>query len=328
MSIRAPVVALASVLAAGSCAPQSQASNDTVLVTNEALNHVAELDGATGKVENHLVTGGRPRGMVLSPDRRTLYVAASNAGRIEVWDLASSRRVRTLGPLPGPEQFALSPDGSRIYLPSEDAGAVLFVDAASGKITRQVRTGAETEGAAVSPDGKLLVVTSELASIAQFIDTATGRLLDIVPVGQRPRFVHFARGGKSLWVSSELSGTISILDAASHRLIHRIDLARSFDIERPVQAEAIVETRDGRRLFLAMGRSNRVAEIDPATYAVVRSFPTGERTWNVALSPDEKRLYAVSGLSGTVTAIDLQRNRVQRTVELGGRPWGAVAVPK
>jgi YVTN family beta-propeller protein len=60
----------------------------------------------------------------------------------------------------------------------------------------------------------------------------------------------------------------------------------------------------------------------------VRSFPTGERTWGIGLSPDEKRLYAASGLSGTLTIIDLERNKVERTVELGGRPWGAIAAPK
>ena len=77
-----------------------------------------------------------------------------------------------------------------------------------------------------------------------------------------------------------------------------------------------------------MGRSNRVAEIDPATYAVVRCFPTGERTWGIGLSPDETRLYAASGLSGTLTIIDSRANKVEQTVKLGGRPWGAIAAPK
>jgi YVTN family beta-propeller protein len=87
-------------------------------------------------------------------------------------------------------------------------------------------------------------------------------------------------------------------------------------------------TRDERRVFVAMGRSNRVAEIDPATGSVRRWWPTGERTWGIGLSPDERRLYAVSGLSGTLTIIDLQRNKVLRTVPLGGRPWGALAAGK
>jgi YVTN family beta-propeller protein len=77
-----------------------------------------------------------------------------------------------------------------------------------------------------------------------------------------------------------------------------------------------------------MGRSNRVAEIDPASFAIVRSFPTGQRTWGIGLSPDERRLYAASGLSGTLTIIDLEANKVERTVQLGGRPWGAMAAPK
>ena len=72
----------------------------------------------------------------------------------------------------------------------------------------------------------------------------------------------------------------------------------------------------------------RFATIDPATEQVVHSFPTGERTWGIDLSPDETRLYAASGLSGTLTIIDLRSNKVLKTVTLGGRPWGAMAAPK
>jgi YVTN family beta-propeller protein len=77
-----------------------------------------------------------------------------------------------------------------------------------------------------------------------------------------------------------------------------------------------------------MGRSNRVAEINPVDYSIVRSFPTGERTWGIGLSPDESRLYAASGLSGTLTIIDLKKERVVKALNLGGRPWGAIAAPK
>jgi YVTN family beta-propeller protein len=71
-----------------------------------------------------------------------------------------------------------------------------------------------------------------------------------------------------------------------------------------------------------------VAEIDPATYKVVRSFPTGHRTWGISLAPDATRLYAASGLSGTVTIVDLAANKVLRTVKLGGRPWTTEAAPR
>jgi len=140
--------------------------------------------------------------------------------------------------------------------------------------------------------------------------------------------VLFLNGGKTVWVSSEQRGTISVFDAATHRITRTIDLTQSFDIPEPVQAIEMRATRDEKRVFVAMGRSNRVAEIDPATDRVVRAFPTGERTWGIGLSPDESRLYAASGLSGTLTIIDLRANKVIRNVTLGGRPWGAIAARK
>ena len=317
----------AAALALISCQPHHQPSTDTLFVSNEAKG-VAVLDGATGRIEGELRTGPRPRGMALSPDGRTLYVAASNADRIEAWDVASRRPVRFYNSGSDPERFALSGDGKRMYIANEDASAVSFLDLASGRVEREVKVGPEPEGVGVSRDGKLVVATSETASVAHFIDTASGKLLDSVPVGSRPRFVLFLRGGKTVWVSSEQRGTISVFNSATRRIIHTIDLTQSFDIDEPVQAIEMRATHDERRVFVAMGRSNRVAEIDPSTYAVVRWFPTGERTWGIGLSPDEKRLYAASGLSGTLTIIDLERNKVMRTVELGGRPWGAIAARK
>jgi YVTN family beta-propeller protein len=129
-------------------------------------------------------------------------------------------------------------------------------------------------------------------------------------------------------VSSEQRGTISVFDTATRQITRTIDLTKSFDIPEPVQAIEMRATKDEKRVFVAMGRSNRVAEIDPATFSVVRWFPTGERTWGIGLSPDEKRLYAASGLSGSLTIVDLERNKVERTVQLGGRPWGALAAAK
>jgi PQQ-dependent catabolism-associated beta-propeller protein len=319
------VAALA--LALACCGGPRQPSNDIVFVSNEA-GYVTLLDGATGRIEGQLATGRRPRGMAFSPDRRTFYVAASDSNRIEAWDVASRKRLRLYNSGTDPERFAISPDGNNAFIANEDHSAVSFLDLKSGRITREVKVGPEPEGVGVSPDGALVVATSEVANLAHFIDARSGKLLDSVPVGSRPRFVLFLNHGRTVWVSSEQRGTISIFDAATHRITHVIDLTKSFDIPEPVQSVEMRATKDERRIFVAMGRSNRVAEIDPATYAVRRWWPTGERTWGIGLSPDEARLYAASGLSGTLTIIDIVHNKVLKTVALGGKPWGAIAARK
>src|SRR3982751_584067 len=265
-NIRITTLTAAALLLAA-CTSQPAKSNDTVFVSNET-GGVTLLDGATGRIEGHLATGPRPRGMAFSPDRRTFYVAASNANRIEAWDVRSHRLLRAYNSGTDPERFAISADGKTAYIANEDHSAVSFLDLPSGQVTREVKVGPEPEGVGVSPDGKLVVATSETANLAHFIDAASGKLLDSLPVGSRPRFVLFLDHGRTVWVSSEQRGTISIFDAATRRIVHTIDLNQSFDIPEPVQAVEMRATRDEKRIFVAMGRSNRVAELDPRTYAV------------------------------------------------------------
>ncbi|MFL6786669.1 MAG: PQQ-dependent catabolism-associated beta-propeller protein [Sphingomicrobium sp.] len=314
-------------LVAASCSPHQQPSNDTVFVSNET-GGVMMVDGATGRIEGQLAAGHRPRGMEFSPDRRTLYVAASNDNRIEAWDLRTRKLLRTYASGTDPERFAISPDGGSAYIANEDHSAVSFLDLKSGRLTREVAVGPEPEGVGVSPDGKLVIATSEVANLAHFIDTATGKLLDSVPVGSRPRFVLFLNGGRIAWVSSEQRGTITVFDTRTRKVVRTIDLARSFDIDEPVQAVEMRALRNGSRVYVAMGRANRVAELDPASGKVLRWWPTALRTWGIGLSPDETRLYAASGLGETLTIIDLRKGDVVRTIKLGGRPWGAVAAPR
>ena len=88
--------------------------------------------GATGRIEAKLATGPRPRGMAFSPDRRIFYVAASNANRIEAWDVRSRRLLKAYGAGTDPERFAISPDGATAYVANEDHSAVSFLDLKTG----------------------------------------------------------------------------------------------------------------------------------------------------------------------------------------------------
>ena len=309
------------VLAACSRPPQG---DDRVFVSDESANVLHVFDGATGRKERDLHTGARPRGLTLSPDKRVLYVAVGDSNRIEAWDSHSLKKLRDIASGSDPERLAISPDGKTIYAANEDKSAVSFVDIATGRLMHEVQVGPEPEGIGVSPDGKLLIATSEVASVAHFIDVPSARVVANLPVGSRPREVLFLKGGREAWVSSEQRGTVHVFDIAARRQVRVIDLAAAFPGLAQAQAIELELTRDGKRAFVAMGRGDQVAEIDPRTYRVVRAFPTGHRTWGISLAPDDSRLYAASGLSGTVTVIDLKANKAVRTVarstESPGRP--------
>ncbi|MDB5697493.1 MAG: uncharacterized protein JWN69_297 [Alphaproteobacteria bacterium] len=300
---------------------------ETLYISDEQADVVHIVDPSTMEVVGKIPLGRRPRGIALSADGKILYVAVSNDNRIDAVDLKTRTVAAHIPSGPDPETFALHPDGRRLFVANEDDNLASFVDIAARKITGEVAIGTEPEGSAVSPDGSLVVVTSESSSMVHFIDAANGALLDNLLVDTRPRYARFTPDGKRLWVSSEARGTVSVIDVATRKIVGRIDFEAMNLPAEIIQPVGIAITRDGSRAFVALGRGNMVAEIDPKSLALVRTFPVGQRAWNLALSPDEKRLYTANGLSGDMSVIDLVANKTKGNISLGGKPWGIVAAP-
>ncbi|HEX8241293.1 MAG TPA: PQQ-dependent catabolism-associated beta-propeller protein [Allosphingosinicella sp.] len=317
---------LAACAIAAGCAPPG---GPAIFVSNEQSNVVHVVDSRSLKERGRIDIGRRPRGMVLSPDGKTLFVAVSDDDRIAAVDVAARKITGHLPSGPDPETIAISPDGRTMYVANEDDSLLSFVDVAARRIVREAAVGGEPEGTAVSPDGRLIVQTSESGGMAHVVDSASGKVLGNLLVDTRPRFVAFTPDGRQFWVSSEVRGTVTMFDTATRAQRGRIDFQRLLKGDRPddqaVQPVAIAFTRDGRRAFVALGRARLVAEVDPATYALRRTFPVGWRAWNLALSPDETRLYTANGLSGDMSVVDLVANKAVATVRLGGKPWGVAA---
>ena len=306
-----------------------RASADTLYISDEEQNVVHVFDTQRGTVIQRIELGLRPRGMALDEVAEKLYVAVSNDNRIDVVDLKSLKVIGTLPSGPDPEVIALHPDRSRIYVANEADNLVSVIDIAASKSIAEVPIGAEPEGMAVSPDGKYVLATSEGSSMAHFLDIsgAPGEpaLVNNVMVDTRPRYAKFTSNSERVWVSSELRGTVALFDTRTQRRLGKVDFERSELEGDTLQAIGIEITRDDKRAFVALGRGNQVAEVDPDTFEIVRAFPAGFRVWNIALAPDEAHLYAVAGLSAELTIIDLKGNRVASTIKIGGKPWGIVA---
>src|SRR4249919_1146072 len=86
----------------------STAAADTIYVSNEKDNTITVIDGASLEPVKTIPVGQRPRGIVLSNDKKSLYICASDSDHIEVLDLAADKIVRTLPSGADPEYFALA----------------------------------------------------------------------------------------------------------------------------------------------------------------------------------------------------------------------------
>jgi YVTN family beta-propeller protein len=70
--------------------------NGTLFASNPERNQIEVVSLATGAVEPAIPVGSRPRGIDLSPDGSTLYVANSGAQEISVVDVAQRRELRRI----------------------------------------------------------------------------------------------------------------------------------------------------------------------------------------------------------------------------------------
>ena len=73
-------------------------------------------------------TGGKPRGIAVSPDGKTVYVSEQTANALLVVDAADGK-VRARLPLgESPEGIALADDGTLVAAASEASNGVVFVE--------------------------------------------------------------------------------------------------------------------------------------------------------------------------------------------------------
>lgn len=314
-----------------------------VYVTNETSGDLSVIDGKTFDVIATIPLGKRPRGIHVSPDKKTIYVALSGsplappgvdestlpppdkkADGIGVFDVESNKLLRVIEGGSDPENFDITKDGKTLIVSNEDVSGVGFIDIETGKLAETIKVGGEPEGVRISPDGKRVYVTTEEDGAIAVIDVETRKLLKTFKVGRRPRNVVFLPDGKHAYVNAENDGGIVLLDAVKHEKLKPIALGTPGEI-KPM---GLSLSPDASKLFVSTGRGKKVFIIDTATNQYTASFEVGQRPWGLGVSPDGKTLFTANGPSKDVSVIDLAAQTVTKKIPVTGSPWGVLVIGK
>lgn len=204
--------------------------------------------------------------------------------------------------------------------------------------------GMRPQAVALSPDGRLLATSGKTKELV-LIDPQTGEVRQRVPLPSSatrdPNDVSshilkpdesgqlsytglvFSPDGRRIYLSN-VNGDIKVFGVDSDgrvRGLSSIGLPAADAPERKEEIPAgLAISRDGRRLYVALNLSNRLAEIDVNTGAVLRSWPVGVAPYGVVLVggkayvsnwggrvPDEDSLTGPAG-RGTRVRVDPVRH--------------------
>ena len=150
----------------GAAAPASApaTSGPRLYVSDETGGNVVVIDPGSATVIERIPVGKRPRGIRLSRDGKSLFIALSGspiagpgvdesalppadrtADGIGQLDLTTHKMIRKYPSGQDPEVFDISPDGKTLYVSNEDAAQMSVLDLESGTIRTRVPVGEEPE---------------------------------------------------------------------------------------------------------------------------------------------------------------------------------------
>ena len=263
--------------------------------------------------------GSMPLSMILSPDGRQLVVLLNGYREqgVQVVDRSTGKVLQMLPQAAAFLGLAFSPDGRTLYASGGNQDVVYRYAWADGRATLSDSIIIEPKapgknakrypaGLALSPDGSRLYVAENLTDSLAVVDVASARVVQRVGVERYPYGVVVDAAG-TVYVSSWGGSTVSTFRPKDG------DLAAAGRMNAGRHPSAILLNRDGSRLFVASGSTDRIAVLDTRSRNMVTSIvvtppggPGEGSTPNaLALSDDGQRLFVAEADNNAVSIIDL-----------------------
>ena len=311
------------------CAPPAWAASAHmayVATTDEST--VTPIDTTTNMAGTPIsVPGSDTFGVAITPDGKTLYVSAGEAGSfVTPVDLATntagSQITVSSHAASGPGAIAITPDGKTAYVVNEDRSTVTPIDTATNVAGAEIAVGAAPTGIAITPDGKTAYVTSGGSHSVTPIDLATNAAGTPVPVGSDTASIAIAPDGKTAYVTTTGTSLVPI-DIAANTAGSAIPIGGFVSNDR----FGIAISPDGRTAYV--NDAGGVVPIDTATNTAGTAIAVANGGAAIAISPDGKTLYVTgqNGSGGFVTPIATANSTVGTPIMVGFSPSGVAFTP-
>lgn len=300
-------------------------ASGTLLVGNKGEDTVSFIDLATGRELGRAATGRMPHEIAISPDGRQAAVVAYGGHTIDIFDVGTRARARTidLSPNEGPHGIAWLADG-RIVVTTERSQSLSVVHTAQNDAVRSVLTGQEgTHMVAVAPGGRRAFTANIGAGTVSVVDLAAGTRIRDIAVSGRPEGIALTPDGRTLWVGDLEGARVQAYDADSYE--------RLAEVRTGAVPIRVLASPDGRWIVTSNLGDGSLTLIDARTRARVRDIAvSGARQAGqvtILFSADGHRLYVAETGRNQVAEVDLARGRVLRRLAAGAQGDGLAIAP-
>jgi outer membrane autotransporter protein len=196
-----------------------------------ATGFITPINTATNTAGTPIDVGLNPRGVVASPDGKTIYVAnlivySLGEGTVTPINTATNTPGTPIpvGPVgSGIQAFslAITPDGKTLYVANPFGSAsgtpsLIAINTAT-KVATPIPGVAASFGLAVTPNGSTLYVANAFADTVTVINTATNAVITTIPVSGTPNGVAVSPDGRTVYVTNFGTDTVTPINTATNK---------------------------------------------------------------------------------------------------------------
>jgi YVTN family beta-propeller protein len=153
------------------------------------------------------------------------------------------------------------------------------------------------------PGGARALTANQTSDSVSLVDLAAGKVLAEQACGHKPAGVACSADGRRAAVSNLWSGTLTLLN------VQEKALQSAGDVAVGSQPGGLVFAPDGGSLYVALGGTNEVAQVDWQTRKVLRRWPAPADPRRLALTRDGRFLAAASARSAQVRCWDTRTGK-------------------
>jgi YVTN family beta-propeller protein len=250
---------------------------------------------ATGRHVSSVAVGQYPHEIVLSPDRKLLYVtdngilwmteAGQGGNTISILEVASRQKagVISLGERRRPHGMDLDAKRNRLVVTIENPPGLLLVDLNTRTVVRQYDTqGTGPHMVLLSADGEWAYVSNTNTATIAAIHLDTGRT-KMIKTDPRPQGAVRSHDGSLIYVTNSDGNSISVLDSRRQARVGVIATGKN--------PGRVALTPDGRTLVYNLQGEDAIGFADVRARRQIARVPIGGASLSLTLSPDGRWAY-------------------------------------
>ena len=367
LEVDAGAMAVLRTFVTGGIAQELAISDDLreLYVANEALGRVEVWNIQRGTRTTSISVPGGPFGLMLEPKGRRLWATLSQDGQVVLIDRLTRTVLETYdvtgiprriaydergdvvvvtnewgwldffylseepdpGPGPGPLPAKLA-IGSRPYGIAASAQGATFVSRLGNGLATRINLATRSAGAnitvgltptdvAINPAGTRAYVANQGSQSITVIDVATNVAIATIPVTGDPFKVAVSPDGTTLYVGTN-AGRAYKLNATTGTLLGSVVTgATPFGFA----------FGSGNMLYISTWDVGTVVEVNTTTMAVARTFTTGGRAQELAISADLSELYVANEALARVEVWNIAAGTRTTSISVAGGPFGLLLEP-